>query len=758
MKEIQDFLAKPDKTIREHAEDLKRRAYRLKEIGYIEDEHLFYLLLECCEHHDDGKATIRFEIRVTSKSWMPFDPEKEIPHNILSVYYLDKTKYSEEDYLKIASAILYHHNYCEEARVFNEKEELIKENLLDGYKKNLSRKFRKQLMGIGAESEDLIVLKGLLRRCDYSASGNYEIEYPNDFLVEKLEQMMLRWKEKNKEADWNELQRFTIENREQDIIAVASTGMGKTEAGLLWIGNQKGFFILPIRTAINAIYDRVIGEILQEEKIEERVALLHSEALEYYNNNLQNSNSSDTIEEFDIAEYFDRGKHLSLPLSISTLDQLFDFVFRYKGYETKLATLSYAKVVIDEIQMYEPNLLAALIFGLRQIHRLGGKIAILTATLAPFIKDLLKKDAEITFQEKDFILNKTRHNVSVRDGAMQAEDIVEQYLKNKALKRSNKILIVCNTIRKAQALYEELKTQLEDTEEIKLFHSRYTRKDRKRLEKEIREFGKTYCDEKNKALDSANGIWISTSLVEVSLDIDFDYLFTELSELNGLFQRMGRCNRKGLKNVEEYNCFVYCAGEEIKRGKKGFLDPIFYEQSRLALQEVDGKLTEEKKMELINQYFTMEQVKDSLFVKEYREAYKKLIELRIGDIEEGEPLRKIFNQDIIPRKVFDENQEIILMKQERIKKLEKQIRESKGDERIRYLKERLDCQQDLKEFVVSIPKYEYRDYTKKTWESFGNIRISKYEKIPVMDCYYDEKGYYPFNYKERGIEDEIMIF
>ena len=33
--------------------------------------------------------------------------------------------------------------------------------------------------------------------------------------------------------------------------------MGKTEAGLLWIGDTKGFFVLPIRTAINAIYDRV---------------------------------------------------------------------------------------------------------------------------------------------------------------------------------------------------------------------------------------------------------------------------------------------------------------------------------------------------------------------------------------------------------------------------------------------------------------------------------------------------------------------
>lgn len=749
MKAIQDFLAKPNKTIREHSDDLKKRVYYLKEIGYIKGEHLFYLLLECCKHHDDGKANFSFQRRVSSKRWIPFDPEKEIPHNVLSVYYLDKTQYEEMDYLKIASAILYHHDYCDEDRVINEKWMLIDENLLEGYSsESLSGDEIEYLMNEGLYDENLIVLKGLLRRCDYSASGEYKIEYPNDFLLEKLERMMQRWKEKNENADWNELQKFAIENRETDIIAVASTGMGKTEAGLLWIGDQKGFFILPVRTAINAIYDRVREEILQEEKLEERVALLHSEALEYYNDN---------VEELDITEYFDRGKHLSLPLSISTLDQLFNFVLRYKGYETKLATLSYSKIVIDEIQMYEPDLLAVLIRGLGQIHRLGGKIAIVTATLAPFIKQLLKEDAKIEFKEKDFILDRIRHNVCVKDGAIQVEDIVTQYLENKKSGKSNKILIVCNTIKKAQALYEELKTQLGEIEELNLFHSRYIRQDRKKLEKEIRRFGKTYCDEKNKILDCQNGIWISTSLVEVSLDIDFDYLFTELSELNGLFQRMGRCNRKGVKNLDKYNCFVYCAGEEVKRGQKGFLDPIFYEQSRKALQEVDGLLSEEKKMDLINRYFTMEQVKDSSFMKKYREVYTQLMELRIGDFEEGEQLRSIFNQDIIPKLVFDENREFILEQQDRLRKIEKQLRKSKGEERVQYLKERLNCQQNLKEFVVSIPKYEYQNYMEKIWERFGYVVISKYEKIPIMDCYYDEKGYYPLNYKERTIEDEMMM-
>jgi len=51
-------------------------------------------------------------------------------------------------------------------------------------------------------------------------------------------------------------------------------------------------------------------------------------------------------------------------------------------------------------------------------------------------------------------------------------------------------------------------------------------------DKEILDFGRTDFN--------GEGIWISTSLVEASLDIDFDYLFTELQDLNSLFQRF--CN------------------------------------------------------------------------------------------------------------------------------------------------------------------------------------------------------------------------
>lgn len=214
---------------------------------------------------------------------------------------------------------------------------------------------------------------------------------------------------------------FDMERRNRNIIAVAQTGMGKTEAGLQWIGNAKGYFVLPLRTAINAIYDRVKNDILMGESIDTRLAVLHSESLEYYSRQLPE-------EEMDIMEYEKRGKRFSIPLNISTMDQLFDFVFKYQGYELKLATLAYSRIVVDEIQMYDPELLAYLIYGLKRITQLGGKIAILTATLSPFMKELIRK--EIPIEEENigiFTNDMVRHHVKIRNYKMETEEIRELY-------------------------------------------------------------------------------------------------------------------------------------------------------------------------------------------------------------------------------------------------------------------------------------------------------------------------------------------
>ena len=507
---------------------------------------------------------------------------------------------------------------------------------------------------------------------------------------------------------------------------------------------------MPIRTAINAIYDRIKNQILKDEKLEERLGLLHSESLSYY--------GSHVGQEMDILDYRNRGQALSLPLNISTLDQLFDFVFKYKGYEMKLATLAYSKMVIDEIQMYDAEMLAYLIYGLRRIHELGGKIAIVTATLPPFIKKLLrdKNIGNIEFKERDFTNDLKRHSVKVIDESICEDDIIQCYNQNIKEGKGNKILVVCNTIKKAQKMYDQIKEK-DETLNSHVLHSRFDREDRKNLENKIKEFGKTY-NERNE-IDIQNGIWIATSIVEVSLDIDFDYLFTELTDLNGLFQRMGRCNRKGVKQLDGYNCFVYCDGSDIKQGQKGFLDSVFYEQSKKALKTVDGILEESQKTKLINDYFTYDDIRSSDYMRQFKDTFDWISELDIGNFEKDEiKMRNIFTKSIVPKIVYDQNKDEIVLLEERQTLISKKLKDSNIEqkERENLFRERIEIQERLRDFIVQIPYYEYHKYYKKVYQTYGTVNISKYEHIDIMNCQYDIKGFYPLNYENIG-EDAMMF-
>ena len=479
--------------------------------------------------------------------------------------------------------------------------------------------------------------------------------------------------------------------------------MGKTEGGLRWIGNHKGFFVLPLKTAINAMYDRIKEDILKND-VKEKLSILHSESLNYV---IKKHPEID-----DPKEYNDRGKKLSMPLTVTTMDQLFDFVFKYNGYEMKLTTFSYSKIVIDEIQMYGPELLAYLIRGIEMITEMGGKVAIITATLPPFIRDLLGDK----FKYKEFIDDSVkRHNVKVINNEISAKDIVAKHCANTNDNKPNKILVICNTIRKAQAMYDEIVKKVK-VGNVHIFHTRFTKKDRAEKENHIIKTGKNEGGE--------NEIWITTSVVEASLDIDFDYLFTELQDLNSLFQRMGRCNRKGEKPIDETNCFVYTKIDSnlISNGSRGFIDRTMYNLSKEAISEVDGIISESDKLNLINTFFTTDKVRNSEFFEEYYKYYRRIKDtpayaLDISEIE----VRHIRSVDIIPKELYYENEE-------RYESIIKQI-ENEEDK-----VERIKLLEELSENVVSIPYYDF-DRTKNC----KDIKINGRHYYWVLDCEYDSK-------------------
>ena len=742
---IREKKAKPNKSIIEHTNDLLDVLEILWNLGYIKEERIYELIQKACIYHDIGKINKEFQKRVKNKG-IKFDENKEVAHNVLSLYFIDESKFNnKEDYLIVSNAVVNHHDYCDIGLAIREKSDII-ENLLEGLDHKKVKKVIPAKIASISQDIDAIKIKGYLHKCDYSASSGYTAEYENNFLEKSLENVLNKWKLDNQDASWNELQQYCIENKNENIIAIAQTGMGKTEAGLLWISDNKGFFILPIRTAINAIYDRTKKYISSYGgNLEEQLGLLHSSSLEYLLLQSEDDKYDDKDEYIDqkedkeIIEYEKIAKQLSLPINVSTIDQLFDFVYKYPAYELKLTTLSYSKIVIDEIQMYGPDLLAYLVYGLERIVEQGGKVAILTATLPPFVKELLSKSIKFKIKEDGFTDNSKRHNLKILDKRIDSNDICNKYRENEKLNKSNKILVVCNSITQAQNLYEEISDIL-GNKNLHILHSKFIKCERLSKESEIIEFGKTYKDNKSNELDKQSGIWISTSIVEASLDIDFDYLFTELQDLNSLFQRLGRCNRKGKKDSSENNCYIYTQIDERSfiNGDRGYIDKDIFELSKEAISLWEGQISEKEKIELINKYFTMDKIKNSNYITQYKHTYNFIKNLTPDTFKSDEvKLRNILSKDIIPSPIYHEYNGDIKELELKLKDKSLNSPENKG--------EKIKLQNKLKKYTVSVHPNHITNYYRALKNGlatrYDNVRVSDYEYIPVIECEYTELGY-----------------
>ncbi|MHA1369253.1 MAG: CRISPR-associated helicase Cas3' [Promethearchaeota archaeon] len=104
------------------------------------------------------------------------------------------------------------------------------------------------------------------------------------------------------------------------------------------------------------------------------------------------------------------------------------------------------------------------------------------------------------------------------------------------------ICLLVNTVQLAQDVYlklEKLKEQGGKNILIKLFHARFLAGERKDIEDEVEKlFGKDAGD-----LRPDRAILVATQVVEQSLDLDFDWMITEIAPIDLLIQRAGRIFR-----------------------------------------------------------------------------------------------------------------------------------------------------------------------------------------------------------------------
>lgn len=752
------FLAKTkdQETIIKHTDELYKNYVLIKKL-YPNIQNLDWDVLElACLYHDLGKMNTKFQnklIRKLKQDDSSLEELKdalkdidEIPHGYLSPSFLPKDDlariYTDDD-LRILYQSIYFHHSREKLDNHDKLKVIVKEDLqkyIDEFNYNKINKIEKlypsfirfikrRIPAVDDTEETVrkyIMTKGLLNKIDYAASGGIDVELENKDLLEKTMDSITKWGYK-----LNKLQEYMLNHRKDNSVIRASTGIGKTEAALFWIGNNKGFFTLPLRVSINAIYDRVIDKIKFDKY---SVALLHSDtAAEYLKRN---------DDELDL-EYYAMTKQLSLPLTICTLDQLVDFIFKYEGFELKLATLAYSKLVIDEIQMYAPEMVAFLIAALKYVTDMGGKFSIVTATLPPIFLYFMDKQhieykkPEPFYKEVDGKVQ-LRHKMQLLNEDININHIKENY-------RDKKVLVIVNTVKKAQEIYEQLKEDLKDKVEINLFHSRFIKRDRAKKEDEIFAMGQLE--------NSKKGIWITTQVVEASLDIDFDVLYTELSDASGLFQRMGRVYRNRDLKEDLINIYVYLGKEKlpsgIGSGDRSIIDKDIFDLSKEALINYVGKglkarkIDEKDKMELVEKIYSLDNLKDKTYYNKIDKTLKSVIDIKEYEIDKKEVnLRNIETKTVIPKNVYDDNKKNI---DENMKII---LEESN-------LSKKLTARNLINELTLSIPNYMYESARNNGYIE-ENINVNKYTEIPVVNYNYDfENGLtYPQNPEKFDIDKQ----
>ena len=379
-----------------------------------------------------------------------------------------------------------------------------------------------------------LFLRGIVQLCDHAGSAHVPVrigsgEFLNRILGELPAERLFPHQKEAFAAIGN-------------VILNAPTGSGKTEAALLWASNQEStgspalFYVLPYQASLNAMRRR-----MEKNFGEEEVVLQHSKSVEaLFRMQLDKGYTRE-----DAASSARRERQLAglyaRPIRILTPYQLLRGPFQLSGHEALATDSSGGLFVLDEIHAYEPYRLGMMLAFFRRLHRFqAARLFVMSATMPEIMRRAIDRFVGVSGwvnADENTVEKFRRHSLRVLQVPLVSDTVAEQVAE--AYRKGKSVLLVATTVARSQDLRERIQHLIGPLERVDLLHGKFCARDR--FEKEI-----AIAKKVGRQLDPASrkpALLVATQVVEVSLDLDFDLLYSDPAPLDALIQRFGRVNR-----------------------------------------------------------------------------------------------------------------------------------------------------------------------------------------------------------------------
>lgn len=362
------------------------------------------------------------------------------------------------------------------------------------------------------------------------------------------------------------------------LIAVESTmGSGKTEAAQAVyqeIAIRSGigglYYSLPTQATGNAMLPRMLS-FLKHLKPEggAELHLLHGNAdlnEDYEMLRAQGINGGD--QDVTASSWFAaRKRGLLAGYGVGTIDQALLAALKIRHFFVRLFGLSGKVLVLDEVHAYDVYIQEEIFCLLGWLGQCETSVILLSATLTPSLRKKLFRAFYPKANLPDQISYPCVTGVGLKEGVVVWESIpddapvpiiikttiaanedkgrIVQNIMEEKLSQGGLAACIVNTVKEAQIIYRQLRVKMKDTE-ILLFHSRFTRQRRLAIE------GQLLSMAGKGAKRPARAVVVATQVMEQSLDVDFDFMVSDLAPADLLLQRAGRLHRHpGVRRSEQ---------------------------------------------------------------------------------------------------------------------------------------------------------------------------------------------------------------